>query len=54
MDKQIKAIIEKMKSDEGTNYHGVNYYRGKFYISSIGAVQKITQKKAIEIIKQSI
>lgn len=54
MTKQIKEILEKAKSNEGANYYGVNYYRGSFYQTSVGAVKKISQKQAAEIIESNL
>lgn len=54
MNKEIKAILEEAKQNEGKDFYGVNFYRGKFYVTSIGAVKKISQKEAAEVIQKNM
>ena len=53
-DKQIEDILERAKNDEGTNYYGINYYRGRYFATSIGAVKKLSRKEAAEIVKENL
>jgi len=46
MKREIIDIIKQMKENEGHNYYGVNYYRGKFYITSIGVIKKNNTKRS--------
>ncbi|WP_415286092.1 hypothetical protein [Clostridium perfringens] len=52
--KNIERILEMLKLFDGRDFYGVNFYRGDYFKSSIGATKKLSKEEAKRIIEENI